>query len=66
MNHPPFRLAPGWYILVGGVQIGPWPIKGYAMAGYQTELRRFERKQKIQNNLNKCDINHKINPDINQ
>jgi hypothetical protein len=40
MTHGPFRLRDGWYILVEGVQFGPWPDVGSARAGYQTELRR--------------------------
>jgi hypothetical protein len=44
MNHGPFRLLDGWYVLVGGKQYGPWALKGYAEAGYQTELRRFDKR----------------------
>ena len=40
----PFRLAVGWYVLVAGVQHGPWPVKGYAQAGYEVELRRHSNR----------------------
>jgi hypothetical protein len=49
MNYEPFRFSQdGWYIIVRNRQFGPWPDKGSAIAGYQTELRRAEaREEKI-------------------
>lgn len=49
MNSEPFALRghdqqPEWYCIVAGRQFGPWPDKGSATAGYQTELRRAKRK----------------------
>jgi len=46
-NHGPFALRTGWWVIVNGVQYGPWTNKGAAEAGYQTELRRAaERRRK--------------------
>lgn len=45
MSHPPFRLKDGWYCIVDDVRHGPWTEYGYALGGYQTELRRAERRE---------------------
>jgi hypothetical protein len=45
MNHDAFRLVDGWYCLVDGYRFGPWPDKGSCQAGYQTELRRFDKRK---------------------
>jgi len=44
-NEKPFALRDGWggsewYCYVAGKMLGPWPDKGSALAGYETELRR--------------------------
>lgn len=36
----PYRLRDGWYCMVAGRAHGPWPMKEYAQAGYEVELRR--------------------------
>ncbi len=36
----PYRLHDGWHCMVAGRCHGPWPLKGYAQAGYEVELRR--------------------------
>jgi hypothetical protein len=50
MNHEPFALRgndqlPEWYFFIEGRQFGPWPDKGSAAAGYQTELRRAAKRR---------------------
>ncbi len=48
MDYRPFRIRDGWFCIVDHKMYGPWPDKGSATAGYETELRRAaERKQKI-------------------
>ena len=47
-NFEPFALrgpenSPEWFCIVAGRQFGPWPDKGSAAAGYQTEMRRAAR-----------------------
>jgi hypothetical protein len=48
MFHAPYRLRGGWFCLVGGKEHGPWPDKGSAIAGYETEMRRYSAKLALQ------------------
>jgi hypothetical protein len=43
-NYGPYRLRDGWYCIVSGTRFGPWPDKGSATAGYQTEQRRADAR----------------------
>jgi hypothetical protein len=48
-NAEPFALrgpdnSAEWFCIVAGRQFGPWPGQRVAWAGYQTEMRRAERK----------------------
>lgn len=41
MNYKPFTLQQDhWYVIVESRQFGPWPDRGSASAGYETEVRR--------------------------
>lgn len=44
MTDQVFRLREGWFAIVRGQSFGPWPMRGYALAGLQTEQRRAERR----------------------
>lgn len=47
MNYKPFRIRDGWFCIVDSKVYGPWELKAYAQAGYETELlRAIKRKQK--------------------
>jgi hypothetical protein len=45
LDYPPYHLYDGWWCIVEGKAFGPWPDKGAALAGYQTECRRRDRKR---------------------
>lgn len=47
MNCKPFRIRAEWFCIVDNKLFGPWELKVYAQAGYETELRRaIKRRQK--------------------
>lgn len=49
-DEKPFALRgpqnePEWFCRVAGKLYGPWPDKGSATAGYETEKRRTKKRQ---------------------
>jgi hypothetical protein len=47
INRGPFMLHDGWHVLINGIDYGPWIDRGAALAGYQVELRRHDRKNAL-------------------
>ena len=46
LNKKPYQLADGcWYVIVAGKEFGPWPDKGAASAGYETERLRYQKRE---------------------
>ena len=39
-----FQLRVGWFCIVAGQTFGTWPCKEYAIAGMQTEQRRYKKR----------------------